>query len=130
MPTDFDESDFPLVRVHAHGQSADSDVEERLAFAKRLLQRREKVALVFDTTGGRPLTARQRKMWADWLTEHDVLVRKYLVGCAIVVDSALTRGVFTGVFWLWSPPMPYTFAATPRQAEAWARERLAEQRSR
>ena len=85
----------------------------------------EPIALVFDTAGGKPLSARQRKMWTDWLAEHDALLRRRLAGVGIVVTSALMRGVFTGVFWVWQPPIPYMFTGTVREADAWARERLA-----
>lgn len=124
MPTDFDDRDYPLLRLHARGESLDQDIADRCAFLERHLARKEKIALVFDTTGSRPLTARQRKLWTDWLSAHDAILRRYLAGVGIVVTNTLVRGVFTGVFWVWQPPMPYTFVARARDAEAWARARL------
>lgn len=123
MPTDFDDSDFPLLWIHAIGESRDEDILERLAFMEKHLGK-GKVALVFDTTGSKPLGARHRKMWTDWLARHDTRIRRNVVGVAIVVTSAIVRGVFTGVFWVWQPPMPYTFVATRREGNAWARARL------
>lgn len=125
MPTEFDDRDYPLLRLHAYGESTDRDVAERIAFVHRHLERREPIALIFDSSQSRPLTASQRRQWTDWLSAHDVLIRRYAVGVAIVVTSTLVRGVFTAVFWLWKPPMPYTIVGTVRDAETWTRERLA-----
>ncbi len=125
MPTRYDEAAFPLLRIHATGDSSDEDVHERLAFLERQLDRREKIVVVFDTTGSRPISARQRKMWTDWLSKEDPRIRRYLMGVSIVVTSTVVRGVFTGVFWVWRPPMPYTFTASVGEAEAWAHRQLA-----
>lgn len=130
MPTEFDDREFPLLRLHAVGESRDADIEDRLAFVERHLLKGPRVALVFDTSRSRPLSARQRRMWTDWLRAHDALIRKNVAGVALVVTSTLIRGVFTGVFWVWQPPMPYTFTGTVRDADAWARARLAEPTSR
>jgi len=124
MPTDFDERDHPVLWIRTLGESRDDDIAERFAFAERHLQGRARVAIIFDTTAGRPLTARHRRMWTEWLTANDHRLRKQLAGVAIVVTSAMARGVFTGVFWVWQPPMPYAFVATGAEAEAWARARL------
>lgn len=128
MPTEFDDSEFPLVRLRAFGASSDEDIRERLAFLERQAERSEPFALVFDTSASRPLTAKQRKMWTDWLSANTERARRQILGCAIVVTSAINRGVFTGVFWLWNPPMPYTFTATPEEADQWARARLPDRR--
>ena len=125
MPTEFDDSEFPLVRLHAHGQSTDAEVAERIAFLERQAERGEPFALVFDTTGSKPLTASQRKMYTDWLEQHTERAAREILGCAFVVTSALNRGIFTGVFWVWKPPMPYTFCGSRAEAEVWARARLA-----
>lgn len=124
MPTDFDDAEFPLVRLHAYGRSTDTEVAERIAFIERQADRGEPFALVFDTTGSQPLTAGQRKMYTDWLALNTERAKRDIVGCAFVVNSALNRGIFTGVFWVWSPPMPYTFCATRDEAEAWVKARL------
>lgn len=124
MPTVFDESEFPLVRMRVYGATSDADLNERLSKLEGFLGRREKMALVFDSSGSQGLSAAQRKMWGDWLEKQDPFVRRYCVGCAIVVTSTFVRAVFTGVFWLWSPPVPYAFFASPSEADAWARARL------
>ena len=124
MPTDYDDRDFPIVRLHAYGESTDREVAERIAFIQRHLDERQPMALVFDTTGGTALSAKQRKMWTDWLSTHDRLIRRYMVGCAIVASSSVVRGVFTAVFWVYRPPMPYTFVGTAAEADAWVRDRL------
>ncbi len=124
MPTVFDDSEFPLVRMRVYGASTDAEVEDRLASLETYLNRRTKMVLVFDSSGSQGLSAAQRKMWGDWLAKQDPLVRRYCVGSALVVTSTFVRAVFTGVFWLWSPPFPYAFFSSPAEADAWARAQL------
>ncbi len=124
MPTRFEDAYRPLIRIHAFGTSTDADILERITFTQRQLYRREKIGLVFDTTGGSPLTARQRRMWSNYLTENSDLIRRYLVGCAMVVESPIMRGVFTSIFWIWPPPTSFVFFGTSREATAWVLQRL------
>ena len=127
--TTFDESLFPLVTLVVRGTTTDDDVRARTAYCAALLARERPMAIVIDASAASPLGARHRKMWSEWLAQHTASVRRWVVGSALVVKSGVARGVFTGIFWVWNPPMPYHFAATRQEAQAWAQGRLDEARA-
>jgi hypothetical protein len=124
MPTRYDESYAPVVVLHVIGASTNEEVLERIDFLKAVLKRKQPLALVFDATDAEPIDAHQRRMWSHWLATDEKLIRAWMMGCAFVVTSAIMRGVFTGIFWIWPPPMPYVFTGTRPEAIAWANESL------
>jgi hypothetical protein len=60
--------------------------------------------------------ASQRKQAADFMEKNATLQRKATAGGAIVVASALMRGVITAVFWLRPPPMPSVIVPSREEA--------------
>lgn len=125
MPTVYDDDEFPLVRIHAIGDNTDRDIDQRIAYLERHLNAGPRFALVFDTSGAEPLSARHRRRWTTWLHENDMLVAERLAGCGVVITSAAVRAVFTTIFWASPPSTPYTFVGTRGEAESWARAMLA-----
>ena len=124
MPTRYDESYAPVVLLHVTGPSTNEEILERIEYLKAVLKRKQPLALVFDATDAEPINAHQRRMWSQWLATDEKVIRAWMTGCAFVVTSAIMRGVFTGIFWIWPPPMPYVFTGTRPEAIAWANERL------
>jgi hypothetical protein len=130
MPSEFDDSHAPLLRITAIGDNSDQDIEDRVAFLDKHLQRGRPIALVFDTREATPVSAVQRRRWADWLRSQDAALRRLGAGCAVVTSSIVMRGIFTGIFWIWRPPIAVTFTPTLEEAERWARNALAEHRTK
>jgi hypothetical protein len=124
MPSVFDERDFPVVRVQVIGESTDADVEERLGFLDQQLARGGVIALIFDARRSRPLTAKHRRMWREWLEKNERTVKSCGAGAAILVSSAAVRGVFTALFWMWKPIIPCAFVATDEEAESFVETAL------
>jgi hypothetical protein len=124
MTTIYEEDRLPIVIVRVIGPSTDEDVSERMRFLDRQLARSRRFVGVFDATGAEPLSAGQRRAWGDWLRARDALLRQRVAACSFVDQTRLMRGVFTGIFWLWSPPMPYAFAKSTIEGVAWARVEL------
>lgn len=128
MPTEFDDREFPIVRMRPVEASEDHDIHERIAFLDAQLARRERWALVFDTRRSAMLTAAQRRIWGDWVARRDAELHDYVAGAAILVGSATGRAVFTAIFWLWKPPVDCVFVANDDEAERVVREMLAGRR--
>jgi len=124
MPSELDDSAFPLVRIRSMGMSSDADVEERLAFLDRQLARGERVALLIDAQGARPISARQRRMWVEWLHDNEDAIERFCVCAAFVIDSVAVRGVYSAIFWMFPLPIEYDFLESPDVAVSWARGRL------
>lgn len=125
MPSEFDDREFPIVRMRAFGISADSDIEERMAFLDRQLARGPTFALVFDTRRSALLSAAHRRMWGAWVAKNEQLLAQRAAGCAVLVGSAAGRGVFTAICWIWQPPIPLIFVGTDDEAEGVVRRMLA-----
>lgn len=123
MGTRFDDSRFPVLLVEPVGQATDDEVEARIAWFRSYLGG-ERFALIMDTLRSEALTARQRKLYTDWLMADRGKIERDCAGCAVVVSSPLVRGAFTSVFWFWTPPMPCVFFATLDEAIAWSQEQL------
>lgn len=64
---------------------------------------------------GRP-DARSRRLTADWMTEHESLLRARCAGVDFAFPSALSRGVLTAIFWLKAPPFPVSVHTSCRAA--------------
>lgn len=58
--------------------------------------------------------AKERKRITDWTTSPRVLdaSKKLCVASATVLPNAVTRGVYTALMWIWSPPFPVKAVGT------------------
>jgi hypothetical protein len=122
-----DETRWPLVTIKFPATLRDEDMATYLGSLKRFRERREPYALVVDTSGAAPLTARQRRMQAESITEGNPIARNYLRGIAFVVDSQIRRGVLTAIFWLTCPDWRHEIFFERDHAIVWAQSALASQ---
>src|SRR4051812_22552888 len=91
--TRLDESRWPLVVFTAVGEQTDEDFEGYLRDCDRLLRRREAYASIFDARRAAPIGPKLRKRQVEWLARNDALLRAYLVGTGMVMNTPLQRGV-------------------------------------
>jgi hypothetical protein len=123
----FDLQYFPLVVVLVTSPEAvDEDgIRELFARFADLYRARKRYAILMDTTAAREVpNAKQRKVLTDLYKECIPNVRRWCVGSATVVDSALVRGVITAVTWVVPPPCPLVNVATRKEAIDWCCTRL------
>ncbi len=76
------------------------------------------VELLVDGTHSEGLTAGQRRYSAAFTKEHEALLRRVCRGQAVVIVSAIQRGVMTAIFWLAPSPVPIKAFGTRAEAEA------------
>ncbi len=133
MPVVLDEGRFPVVRAHFVGRITDDELatyEERiLALLRRCDADGVRFALI--TTGGNrlsPLSSKQRRSQAEFVSRHRTLAHRVVAGNAIVVTNPIHRGVIRSILWLVTPPYPLVVVATEDEAEARCRSFLAERR--
>ena len=93
---------------------------------EQILARRQQTVTILDTTRSDSTSAAQRKKQADWLAKHKEDLRRYSLGTAFVIKSAMVRGVLTAIFWLQPMDRPHTIVATLSEAEGWAALKLRE----
>ncbi len=123
MPNAFDRSDYPLLRVRAYGSSSNDEVAERIAFLAEHLEG-EGIVLLLDNRDIETPAPSARRLWVEWLLAHRDAIARGCDGAAFVVSDARVRGVYTAVFWFWTPPFPYLITADIDEAEAWVRNRV------
>ncbi len=96
MPVVLDESRFPVVRAHFVGRIADDELatyeENVLALLRRCEANGQRFALI--TTGGNrlsPLSSKQRRSQAEFVSRHRTLAHRVVAGNAIVVTKETAR---------------------------------------
>lgn len=106
--------------MHYHGLLTDAEFEEQLAFLDRLLQQGRRFGLVVDTHHQRMMPIAQVRRQAVHLQASTELARRWCAGVALVIPSAVIRGVLKVVMGI--APMPVRYGLFEREAEAvaWA----------
>jgi hypothetical protein len=111
-----DASRMPLVVQRFRQGFDDADVEHMFRqFEFLFLSGRRYALLVYTDPGPKVMTARQRKMVADWGKAHIEQIRRVNVASAVVIESALVRGALTALTWLFEPPTPQKLVRTLRE---------------
>jgi hypothetical protein len=122
---DIAEAPLYVMRFPAHATDAQirEFCEHREAWARTASHR---CAWVADLSRLAGVSATQRKMFADHLKRFEAHDVAHNQGSAIVVPSAVLRGIMTAVFWLSPPKFPNQAFASIDAAMLWARQKLAE----
>jgi hypothetical protein len=87
--------------------------------------RGQSFALVFDVRDSPPLPADQRRIIADHVDRRTAQHPHVRMVTAIVVSSAIQRGVVKAIVWLTRQPVPTEVVATVGEAVAWCQKALA-----
>lgn len=61
------------------------------------------LVLLVDGRESNGMSAGQRKVTVDFAEQHDALIRRVCAGQALVLSSAIQRGVLTAILWI-KPP--------------------------
>ena len=119
-----------LTIVTFHGAATDAEYAEYLhemsAIIERNKHRYQRLAVINDASRWMKSSAVQRKQQADWMLKHDAEMRFKTAGVAFVITSALVRGGLNAVLWLAPLPCPHKIVGTMEEAQAWAKQALAE----
>ncbi|HLL05640.1 MAG TPA: hypothetical protein VK539_34035 [Myxococcaceae bacterium] len=120
-----DEKLWPLVLIRYEAPLSMEDLELLSARLSDILARQEPYVAIADARRSQGMTPEQRQHQADWMKRHDTQLRKYCLGSAFIVTSALARMTVSVIFALKPPPLPYTIVTTLEAAAVWAADRLA-----
>jgi hypothetical protein len=120
-----DSRQWPLVTWdHAEHPVTDVLNAQALDHVKELMEGvapGEKIFLLVDLSRSKEGTpASQRKYAAEFAGRLEALQKRTVLGSAIVLTSAVMRGVITAVFWLRPPTVPTKIVATREEALACA----------
>jgi hypothetical protein len=119
-------SHWPLVIFESPGALAPEQIDQESFYreAERLLNRRERFALLHDLRGTLPMDASRRKKFTDFVREKDELLRLRLVAHAVVISSVFQKGLITAILWVVNSPCPMKVFNNRELAEEWLRSEL------
>jgi hypothetical protein len=116
-----DTSRSPLIIVHLVGADGiqQPDVESLIRIVDGLIEKRERVVVVYDLTDSRP-DAQRRQLLVTWLRENNEKLSRYVVASAIVAPTAFHRGILVATFWFIKPKTPVEVFSHRPAAMHWA----------
>ncbi len=123
--TAFDDSRWPIVVATLPPTPLDRPgFEEHCAKLFSYFEREQSFAWIFDARNAAPLSATQRRIIAE-MTDH-YTARYPQVKCvvAVVLSSAVQRGIVKAINWLMQRPVPTEIFGTLEEAIAWSKGAL------
>lgn len=121
-----DDRDFPLVRMRVVGEDDGQlpDLESAMSAAMALFAQGKPCVLVHDLRHAHPDAVRRKKI-KEWIASVPVEKRRLIKAYALVVHSAVQRGIVTALLWFFAHPLvPIQVFGDEASAVAWAREFL------
>jgi predicted Zn-ribbon and HTH transcriptional regulator len=125
VPIVLDVSRAPLLITTATGVLREAEYRDHLTQCTELIVKVGRpYAYVYDGTGIVQMPSSCRKLQAEWINEHRMVIRSLNRGCGFAFASALTRGLLTAVHWLSPPPYPHAIFAVRGEAIRWCIDQL------
>ncbi|MCY1079548.1 hypothetical protein [Archangium lansingense] len=122
----FDDSLWPLLISRFQGVVSDTQYEEYLSRGLAYLRRGDLYVSVLDMGVLVVPTVVQRQRQAEWLLEHEALMREQLLGCALVITSPFLRLALSAILHFRPLPNPYVVVQDVAEGLRWAATRLEE----
>jgi hypothetical protein len=116
-----DTSHHLLVIVHlVGGDGAEQpDPQSLIRIVDGLIEKRERVVVVYDLTGSEP-DAKRRQLLVHWLSESAEKLARYVVTSGIVAPTPFHRGLLIATFWFVKPKVPVELFGDRASAISWA----------
>lgn len=112
-----DETMWPIAVFTLGEATTDDDWRGMFAHYEAFYTRRQLFHAITDASRARSFpTPAQRKLIAELSRDHEPRSRKWCVGGATVLTSAVARGVLTAITWLAPPVYKLTYHATLDEA--------------
>jgi len=124
----FDDSTWPIIVGTCPAKMSDGSVAPLGAFFEKVHARKEPFCTIIDSRLLKTMpSAKWRKDITRWATDPRVEAdtHRYNVATAIVMESALARGVFVALGWLRKPASPTHAVSSMIEAMQWCGELLA-----
>jgi ribosomal protein S15P/S13E len=120
----FDDSLWPLLVAKFEGEPTLQQQEEYFSRLLAYLRRDEKSVGILETSQVRMMTAEHRRRLAEFLKEHDALMRRQLLGCAAVITSPVMQLASSVILYFKPPGFPLITTTTLPEAARWTARRL------
>ena len=129
MPT-YDESEWPLFRVKMPPVALSAEAfEAHLETCSERYRRGKPFCMLIDMGEHPPLGAVRRKAVADRMMADGQRFPGVMLGCALVVHSAPSRGGVTAINWVAQPAYSFTAFGDMGEARMWLAHLLEQHRA-
>lgn len=115
---------LPILEITYVGVIDDSTFQRYLDDLVTVLSMRQPYVLLADATRAGAPNAKQRRMQADMIRDHEAGFARYCLGAAFVIESALIRGALTAILWAQKLPYDHTVVGTRDDALTWLKAKL------
>ena len=126
MPIHFKRLSDTRVMFAYDGDVTDRDVdvahEQWLAALREGDSQGKRMVLLADGTLSNGMSASQRRTTAEFTEQHVALLRRVCAPQAVVIVSAIQRGIMTAILWVKPPPVELRAFKTREEAEAYLDE--------
>lgn len=119
-----DFSSPPIVEIAIVGLVDDADFRRYLDDVFSPIAYGNPYALLFDARRAGLASARQRRMQAEGIRQHELGLARHCRGAAFVIDSAAIRGALTAILWIAPMPMDHVVLDSMGEAREWLRKRF------
>ena len=119
-PFEFDESDWPILRLSFREKMSDDDFARYLETYRGYIARGGRYGLIMDVSthfGMLPMT--QARMQMDFLAREAPRLREVCWGVAFVLPGPIHRGALRAMLKMQPMPMDFTVVGTHEDARAW-----------
>jgi hypothetical protein len=116
-----DDSQWPIVIDTVVGELSDEDIRCYNVRRAERLSRAERHAQIIDGRARVRMSARHRKMIADFDAKNRDARQRHLAAVALVTESIGLRGVLAVIYRVTPSVCPRKPFGTPEQAQSWAR---------
>ncbi|HEX2570721.1 MAG TPA: hypothetical protein VH877_14285 [Polyangia bacterium] len=117
-----DKSQWPFVTLLT--PKGEIDVGSFFSIIDSCLERQSTFVVLHDIRGMGSLSPLQRKQFSEYIKSREMSLKQYIAAHAVVVSSAIERGIVTAVLWVSPPPFPVRVFTSPTDAETWVRGEL------
>ncbi len=116
-----DTSRHPLIVVHLVGGDGiqQPDPQSLIRIVEGLIEKGERVVVVYDLTGAKP-DAQRRRLLVTWLRNNREKLSRCAIASAIVARTAFHHGVLVAAFWFVKPRAPVKVFSDRHSAIDWA----------
>jgi hypothetical protein len=95
-----------------------------VTFSDVVKSKDERYALVIDLRQRSSMSRKQRKFHIDELNKNKEFAKEFNAGTALIVNSAVVRGIMMSVFWFYNPKHPTDVFKTMEDAFDWANSQV------
>jgi hypothetical protein len=122
---EFDERHPRIVIVHYHTLMSDADFEATLArFDHIMASRSVRYVVILNVCHAKMGPFAQARRQAEWMRDRAALMRSKVLGIAMVMPSAVIRGVMHVITGIQPMPVTYAVMSTLQEAQEWAAQQI------